>query len=230
MIGMRGAFGGYGTGVRFDVPVDPDAPEAQQWLREELAKAPYQAARPTWFDRLSQGFLDWLGSLTLGEGDGLEGWISLVLTVLAIAALVVAFLIFGMPRLNRRRQAAVTVFGANDRRSAEEMRQSARRAAASHDWNRAVQEMYRAIARGLEERTVLKPSPGTTAHELAARAGAVFPAEADRLADAARAFDAVRYLGRDVGEPEFTAVAGLESELRSAPARGLPPVAPAVRS
>jgi Domain of unknown function (DUF4129) len=229
MISMRGAFGGYGTGVRFDVPVDPDAPEAQQWLREELSKAPYQAARPTWFDRLSQGFLDWLNSLTLGEGDGLEGWIPVVLTVLAIAALVVAFLVFGMPRLNRRRQADVAVFGENDRRSAEELRQSARRAAASRNWNLAVREMYRAIARGLEERTVLKPSPGTTAHDLAVRAGAVFPAEAGRLADAARAFDAVRYLGDDVGEPEFTAVAGLENDLRSAPVRALSPLAPVVR-
>ncbi len=199
MIGTRGVFGGYGTGVRFDVPVDPDAPEAQQWLREELAKAPYQAARPTWFDRLSEGFLDWLNSLTLGEGEGLEGWIPLVLTVLAIAALVVAFLIFGMPRLNRRRPVAETVFGKNDRRSAEEMRQAARKAAASRDWNLAVQEMYRAIARGLEERTVLKASPGTTAHDLAAQAGAIFPGEAARLADAAREDDGIGVGGRQRG-------------------------------
>ncbi|MCU1636561.1 MAG: rane protein, partial [Cryobacterium sp.] len=44
------------------IPVDPDAPEAQQWLRDELAEAPYQAAQPTWFDRVSQGFFDWLNS------------------------------------------------------------------------------------------------------------------------------------------------------------------------
>lgn len=230
MIGTLWATGAYATRVRFDVPVDPDAPEAREWLREELAKAPYQAARPTWFDRLSQGFLDWLGSLTVGEGGGLQGWIPLVLTVLAVAAVVVAFLIFGIPRLNRRRQAAVAVLGENDRRSAEEMRRAARRAAAVQDWNLAVQEMYRAIARGLEERTVLRPSPGTTAHDLAVRAGAAFPHETNRLADAARAFDAVRYLGRDVGEAEFVAVAELERDLRTAPARGQPPVSSVIGS
>jgi hypothetical protein len=228
MIGISGAIAGFGAEVRFDVPVDPEAPEAQQWLREELAKAPYQAARPTWFDRLSQAFLDWLGSLSFGDGGGFGGWIPLVVTVLAIAAVVALFLIFGMPRLNRRRRRLPGVLGENDRRSADDMRRAARMAAAAGDWNRAVQEMYRAIARGLDERTVLRSLPGTTAHDIATRAGGVFPAQADRLEHAARAFDAVRYLGRDASENDFAAVAELERDLREAQANVLPPVTSAV--
>lgn len=224
MIGTLPAIAGLGAGVRFDVPVDPEAPEAQQWLREELAKAPYQAARPTWFDRLSQSFLDWLGSLTAGGGDGFGDWIPLIVTVLAVAAVAVLFLIFGMPRLNRRRRRPAGVLGEHDTRSADDLRRAARLAAASGDWNRAVQEMYRAIARGLDERTLLRALPGTTAHAIATRAGAVFPAEAERLEHAARAFDAVRYLGRDASEGDFGAVAELERALREAS-----PVTPAGR-
>ncbi len=225
MIGTgKALFHGFGSGVQFDIPVDPNGPEAQRWLREELAKAPYQAARPTWFDRLSQSFFDWLASLTAPSGEGLSPWIPLLITLVVAAAVVVAFLIFGMPRLNRRARQPSDLFGHDDKRSAEDMREAARRAAASGDWNRAVEEMYRAIARGLEERTVLHPLPGTTAHALADRAAAAFPQEASRLTAAATVFDGVRYLGRNAGPAEFAAVSELEQDLRSAPVASLPPV------
>jgi hypothetical protein len=221
MTATRCAAWGVGRGTPFDVPVDPDAPEARRWLEEELAKAPYQAARPTWFDRLSESILDWLGSLFSGTGPGAEGWLPVIVTVLVLAALVAAFWIFGMPRLNRRQREQSSLFGADDRRSAEDLRRAAQSAAAASDWDSAVTDMYRALARGLEERTVLRPLPGSTAHELAARAAAAFPEAGDRLATAADTFDAVRYLGKDAGERDFIAMADLERHLRSAPATGL---------
>ena len=46
-----------------DVPVDPDAPEARDWLVDELSKQPYQAAQPTFIDRLAQQIMQWLGDL-----------------------------------------------------------------------------------------------------------------------------------------------------------------------
>ena len=46
--------------ARFDVPVVPDAPEARDWLLEELSKPEYAAARPSLFDILSQRFFEWL--------------------------------------------------------------------------------------------------------------------------------------------------------------------------
>lgn len=199
-----------------DVPVDPDAPEARAWLREELAKPAYQAAKPTWFDRLSRGFLDWLGSLAAPGGDGTAAWVPVVLTILFAAIVVAATVIFGVPRLNRRVVRHAELFGVADRRSAEDMRRAAEAAAASGNWNLAAQESFRAIARTLDERTIVRATPGTTAHGFAARAALALPAFAERLERAASVFDSVRYLDRDATESDYRAVAQLEDEVRSA--------------
>jgi hypothetical protein len=198
------------------IPVDPSAPDAQQWLREELAKAPYQAARPTWFDRLSQAFFDWLGSLTAPSGEGFAAWVPLIITVLVIGVVVAALFIFGLPRLNRRSRLPAELFGEDDRRSADDMRRAAQAAAALGDWSLATQEIFRAIARRLVERTVLAVTPGTTAHEFARQASIVFPAERGRLADAAEAFDRVRYLGRPGTEQGYRALGDLDRALAAA--------------
>jgi Domain of unknown function (DUF4129) len=198
------------------IPVDPSAPDAQQWLREELAKAPYQAARPTWFDRLSQAFFDWLGSLTAPSGEGFAAWVPLIVTVLVVGVVVAALLIFGVPRLNRRSRLAAELFGDDDRRTADDMRRAARAAADRGDWSLATEEIFRAVARGLVERTVLAVTPGTTAHDFAVRAAAAFPAERGRLAGAAEAFDRVRYLGRPGTEQGYRALADLDRSLAGA--------------
>jgi hypothetical protein len=217
-----GTFGAgtFDAGTFWRIPVDPDAPEASGWLRDELAKAPYRAAQPTWFDRVSKSFLDWLASLTAPGGAGLGAWLPLVLTVVVVAALVTVLLVFGLPRLNRRSTLPNDVFGAHDERTAEELRRAALAAASSKDWNLAETEMFRALARGLFERTILVVTPGTTATGLAARAARAFPDERGRLEAAATGFDAVRYLGRDGTETGFNALVALERDLRSTtPAR-----------
>lgn len=225
MIGVRGVPLTWVT----TIPVDPDAPQAQQWLREELAKPPYQAAQPTWFDRLSQAFFDWLNSLTAPTGEGFGGWVPLVLTVVTVGALVAAWLVYGPPRRNRRSRLAPALFGEDDRRSAESMRRAASAAAAAGDWSLASEEIFRALARGLAERTILSVTPGTTALDFTTRAALAFPAERARLALAADVFDRVRYLGAAGTEPDYRALAALEGELRVvAPARQESPVAQVV--
>ena len=201
--------------------IDPDAPEARQWLREELAKAAYQAARPTWFDRLSKAVLDWFGSLTAPSDSLLAPWVPLVLTVLLGAALVAAYLIFGPPRRARRSTTAAELFGEDDRRSSEDLRRAAAAAAAGGDWTLAAQEMFRALARGLIERSVLLVTPGTTAHAFADRAAEAFPEHAAGLAEAARRFDRVRYLGDQGTEPDYLQVRALELALRATRPRRL---------
>ncbi|TFD08308.1 DUF4129 domain-containing protein [Cryobacterium sp. TMT1-2-2] len=217
-------------GVPRDVPVVPDAPEARQWLREELAKAPYAAARPTWFDRASQAFLDWLQSLTISGDGNLKDWLPIVAVVLVLAALVAGWLLFGAPRLARRRRAVLDLFGTIDQRSSAEMRTAAEATASSGDWSLACEEIFRALARGLAERTVLVVSPGTTAHDFAARARQAFPAHGPALALAADTFDRVRYLEQAGTEPDYRALAALEAELRSAMPVVLAPLAEAGRS
>jgi hypothetical protein len=198
------------------VPVDPDAPEAQQWLRDELAKPPYQAAQPTWFDRISGAIYDWFLGLD-PQGAGAPPALGTLVIVLAIvAAIVVAFLIFGLPRLNRRSRVTGSLFGDDDARTAAVMRKAAEEAARAGDYAMAIAEMFRSIARGLAERTVLTTSPGTTAHDFATRAGFVFPTQAPELVAAAAAFDDVRYLGRDGTAEQFAATAALEATLRTA--------------
>lgn len=199
-----------------DVPVDPDAPEATQWLIDELSKAPYQAAQPTLFDRVAKAISDWLSSLQLGSADGPPTVGLVVVIALVAGALVVAFLLFGLPRLNRRSRVAGSLFGEDDARTAARIRQDAERAAAAGDYSTAVMEMFRAIARGLAERTIITTSPGTTARDFAARTGSTFPGLADRLADSAAVFDGVRYLDRTGTAEQYAAIAALENDLRSA--------------
>jgi hypothetical protein len=216
----------WGLGVaRVGIPVDPDAPEAQQWLRDELAKAPYQAAQPTWFDRLSQAVLDWFSSLTFDGGGG-NGWFALIGTLVGVAVLVAALLIFGLPRrARRRREQADGLFAEDDHRTAAQLRRAAAAAAAAANWTLAEEEAFRAIAKGLAERTIVRPTPGTTAHSVAELASVAFPAEQVRLRAGAGVFESVRYLGGSGTEAGYRALVDLDADLQATRPRVTEPVA-----
>ncbi|QNE48337.1 DUF4129 domain-containing protein [Glaciihabitans sp. INWT7] len=203
------------AGVPADVPVDPDSAEAQRWVIQELSKPEYRAAQPTWFDRASKAFLDWLQSLRIDSGAGVQGPILILALIVIVAALVAAFFIFGAPRLNRRSAASGILFGDDDARDAAAMRRAAEDAAGRSDWVLAIEEIFRSIARGLAERTLVTVSPGTTARDFAVRAGVVLPGYSERLTTAASAFDDVRYLGREGTESAYGEAARLEKDLRS---------------
>lgn len=205
--------------VRFDVPVDPEPPEARDWLINELTRAPYQAAQPTLFDRVAKAISDWFASLQPGDANGPPTLGIAVIVTLVVVGLVVAFLIFGVPRLNRRSTVAGSLFGEDDSRNAAGMRADAAAAASRGDFTTAIEEMFRSIARGLAERTIVTTTPGTTARGFAGRAGAVFPAFAGQLTAAATSFDEVRYLGREGTEAAYLAVSTLEQQLRGARAQ-----------
>lgn len=200
----------------FDVPVDPEPPEARDWLIDELSKPVYQSAKPTLFDRIAAAIRDWIESLQFGDVQGPPAFGLGVVIALVAIALVVAFLIFGLPRFNRRSAVTGSLFGDDDVRTAAMMRKDAEAAARGGDYSAAVAEMFRAIARGLAERTIVTTTPGTTATGFANRAGEFFPGLAARLTSGAAIFDEVRYLGR-AGTPEqYRAIADLESQLRNA--------------
>ena len=199
-----------------DVPVDPDAPEAVRLLVNELAKPPYQAAKPTLFDIVAKAIQDWLSSLRLGDAEGPPALGIGVIITLVVVGIIVAFLIFGVPRLNRRSAVAGALFGEDDDRSASQIRQDGEAAAARGDYSTAVAELFRAIARGLAERTIITTSPGTTARDFAVRASAPFPGLAEQLRVSATAFDEVRYLGREGTQQQFRQVAALERDLPAA--------------
>jgi hypothetical protein len=199
------------------IPVDPDAPQAHDWVVQELAKPEYQAAKPTWFDLASKAVQDWLASLFSSGGGSFSGVLLIVLTVVVIALLAVAFIVFGLPRINRRsRLAGDALFGADDTRDAATLRSSAERAARAGDWALAVEERFRAIAQSLDERTIVMLTPGTTANGFAVRAASAVPAESERLAAAARTFDGVRYLGRTAVAAQYDELVALDQSLQAA--------------
>lgn len=207
----------------FDIPVDPDAPEARDWLADELSKAPYQAAKPTFLDLIAQQIFSWFDDLVdwlsgAGGAPGAGGvpiWILAVLVPVAIIA-VLAFLVYGIPRLNRRSRVTGTLFGEDDDRDAAGMRRAAQEAADAGDLTTAIAELFRALARGLAERSLVTTHPGTTASAFARRAAEMFPAEADDLRARAGDFDAVRYLGHPGSREQWDALRALESRLRTA--------------
>lgn len=207
---------------RLDVPLVPDAPDARDLLQQELSKPEYQTAQPTLWDIISKAFWDWVNSLRV-PGDGpFTGLFPIIAMVVVVIGIVVAFVVWGVPRLNRRSARRLELFGERDDRTADELRRDARAAAAAGDWTLALQELYRAVARGLAERTIVVVTPGTTAHGFAGRAAVAFPAERQTLAAAADVFDAVRYLDATGTEVQFRELEGLDARLSSAAPAVLP--------
>jgi uncharacterized protein DUF4129 len=202
------------AGVRLDIPVDPDAPHARDLLLNELSNPAYQAAKPTWLDIVSKAVGDWLGSL-LSNTAGVGNPLAIVGIVVVVCLVVGAVIIFGLPRLNRRRRVSGGLVDVHDQRTAAELRRAAEDAAARGDFAAAIAEMYRAAATGLAERTIIALNPGTTAHEVAVRAGAAFPDHRAALGDGASLFDDVRYLGRAGDADGYARVSALEAALRA---------------
>jgi hypothetical protein len=200
-------------------PLDPTAEHARQQLAQELAKSQYTAARPTALDLAIAQLEKWFDSLFNRVGSGVPGGpalITIVIVVVIVAAIVVGFLVFGLPRINRRSDVAGALFGVEDDRSADALRRAAEQAAATGDFATAIEEGFRAIARGLAERVAVTTFPGTTAHTFATQATQVFPDFVADLSCAADAFDRVRYLGSAGTESEWVAVRALDAGLRQA--------------
>lgn len=201
--------------VPASVPVRPDGGTARQWLLDELAKPAYQAAQPTPFDRAVQAFLAWFtGLFDVGRTTTPPLLLGVALLIVVVV-LVLALLLFGLPRRNRR-SAVQALFGEDDRRTAEQMRQAARSAMAAGDWSAAVLERFRAVARALDERTLVSVFPGTTATAFTRSAARVFPDEIADLEAAAALFDEVRYAGSAATQEDALSIAALDDRLESA--------------
>ncbi len=199
------------------VPVEPDAEDARELLLDELSDPAYAESQPTWFDLLSQAVLDWLASLTFGDGGAFSPLVLVILLVLGIAAVLTAILIYGLPRWRQRSRLDDELFGERDRRTARQLRRDAERAAGTGDWATAIAERYRAIARSLDERTIVTTLPGTTGHGFANAAGRQFAEHASTLQRAADRFDQVRYLGQSGDAEGYALVRELDEAIERAP-------------
>lgn len=176
----------------------PDADEARKWAEHELTKPEYLAAQPTAFDRASLAVINFFEDLLspdLGDGGGGALIVAVILGLIVTAALVIGILFWGKPRPSRRLRVSQMLLGEEDRLSAAELRRAAERSARAGDWAAAMTQRYRALARGLAERELLDPAPGSTAQNIARTAALAFPAHRESLLDAAGLFDGVRYQG-----------------------------------
>lgn len=195
----------------WSVPLQPGGDEGRRLLTDELAKQPYQAARPSPFDLLAQAIGRFLASIFGRSGDPASRVLLVVGVLVVVALLVAALLLYGLPRINRRsRLAAEGVFGDSDRRSADAIRAAAARAVATGDYSLGVLEAFRALARGLEERTLVALFPGTTAVGFARSAARALPEESAALREAAAWFDGVRYAGRPGTEVQWRRITALD--------------------
>ena len=199
-------------------PLEPDADEARDLVLDELAKLEYAQAQPTWFDLLTQSIIEWFANLRFGGTGGLPLGVLITGAVLIALAVIAALLVYGLPRWRRRSRALDDLFGESDARAARELRRDAAAAAARDDWRTAIADRYRAIARSLDERTLVALLPGTTAHAVARQAARAFPEAGAELEAAADLFDGVRYLAHEGDRAGYERVRELDDRLvRAAP-------------
>jgi uncharacterized protein DUF4129 len=195
------------------VPVEPDRVEARRLAVTELSRREYQEAEPGVIERILIWLRDFVQGLDLGHNPPARLGMALIVVLIAAAIAYAIHRSGGLRATARRRGDAVLP----DRpTAAADHRAAADRHAAAEEWDDAVRERFRAIARELEERAVLNPQPGRTADELATRAGRELPALAGDLVAAAHRFDDVTYGSLPAGPPDDASLRALDDQVRAA--------------
>ena len=193
----------------------PGRDEAREAAQRELSKPAYQAAKPSWLQRLLTWLQEELARL-LDKASGSfpgGGW-GLLLLVLVVAALVALLVVRLRPARSAR--PGLQVFGVTRERTAQEHRELADALAARGQHREAGQERFRAVVRELESRGVLDARPGRTADEVAWEAGAAVPPLRDALLRGARLFDDLRYGDRQGDASSYAVMVALDDEVRTA--------------
>lgn len=187
---------------------------ARELARHELSKPVYQQ-----HVSLAQRILNEIGRLLGGLHGSVNaavpgGWWTLI-GLMALAVIIAGAAITRLGPIARphRRQA---ILGSGQATTASQHRIEAQRLAGAADWSGAIRESLRAIARELEERSILPPRTGRTARELAAEAAAALPGLNDELRAAAALFDDVCY-GERPGTPDgYARLKDTDDAVRSA--------------
>lgn len=194
-----------------DAPLDPTSEEARRWLEEELAKGVYHP-QPS----LTQRLLEWLDRLlSTTTTAGAPSFLLPLVIGLALAVLAAVLVVVLRREVGPERADGTHVLDVPDIDAAT-LRRRARDAAARGDWDAAVLDGVRTLARAGVERVVLDDAPGRTAHEVALALAAPFPGESAALLRAADAFDAVRYGHRRASQAQALAVLEVDERLTAA--------------
>lgn len=204
-----------GTGalglVRAEVPVAPDAPTAEDWLRQELARSEYHPHESP-VEWVLRHLTDLFDRATSAAGSGgTATWI----VAGVLVALVVGLVILVGPMRRRRRAASpgqVAVLDATT--TTDQWQAQSDRAWAAEDWSTAFVAAYRGIVQDAVDRVVVEPWPGLTAHEAATSLGRALPEVAERMLAAAATFDAVAYGSATASRQDAATVRELARQVR----------------
>lgn len=195
-------------------PLTPDSSTARSWLTRELAKPAYADQRSL-LQRLWDWAMDQLDDLVKGLGAALPLYVLIPLLLVLVVLVVVA-----LTRLRTR--GATTRADTPDgvltdiALTAEQLRRRATESENNGAHSAAFVDLFRAIARRAEERALLVPQPGRTAHEVGAELAPYFPSYGDALRDAAAHFDAIRYGGAVAGPGDVEQIRSLDREVENA--------------
>lgn len=194
------------------IPVTPDAPTAQQWLREELRDPIYHQG-----ESLVQRIMNWIAEFfsQLFEVGGGSNPVLLAVIVLVVLGLIagIALWVAGPVRRRKKMTRSAQVL-ADDTRSAAELRAAADALAKSGEWRLAVLDLFRALVRSLADRVIIDDRPGWTADEAARAAAGRLPDLADELLGSGRLFDAAFYGEREVDAAGFRWLHSLDGRVQ----------------
>ncbi|MFC6707965.1 DUF4129 domain-containing protein [Flexivirga alba] len=194
-------------------PLDPSGGTAHAWLQRELAKPAYADQR-SWLQRLWDWATDRLNDLLQGVGGALPLYVLIPLLVV-----IVGIVVFALSRLRggsaRTREPSDEGVLTDVDLTAEQLRDRAGRSAAKGAHSVAFVDYFRALARRAEERSLLLPQPGRTAHEVGAELAPYFPAQAAAIRSTAMFFDQVRYGGADASAEDVARIEALDRELEN---------------
>lgn len=200
--------------------MNPDeilAPEnAERLLLRELAEPVYREQEESLLLILWNRFVAWLSDVLDLEPSGTLTGMAVVLAVVIAAALLVVILWLVGPLRRRGRRVAAGDLAADPEASAADLLGRAEDAAASDRARDTVLLAVRALVRDLEERTLLPPLEGRTAHEAAEEAAGWFPPLAGALRRTASEFDRAAYSRRRVDPAAGDEALQLARYLRSA--------------
>lgn len=193
------------------VPLDPSGGTAHAWLRRELAKPAYADQR-SWLQQLWDWAKERLADLLQGVGGALPLFVLIPLFLLIVGVIVFALSRLGGRSTGKRAAPGDGVLADVDLTAAQ-LRDRAAISAAKGARSAAFVDYFRALTRRAEERALLLPQPGRTAHEVGVELGPYFPGQVLAIRCAATFFDQVRYGGTDPSPEDVRQIEALDREL-----------------
>lgn len=192
--------------------------EARDLLDSELSDPEYQRQFSGPLREAVDDALRWLNQ-RFSDATGLHIPFGPVLVLLLVVAAIVVVLLLVRPRLQRS-PASEPEVRIDAGMAAHELRARAAEHAGRGDHAEAFRDVYRAMARGAEERGLLSPQSGRTATEIALALETIFGAQDGRIRRAADDFSRSLYGGGTLTRDHYEQLAQLDQHLTAAAPAG----------